>query len=361
MRLVSVIPPWPETQQNDALFLLPGFRQWQKVAADAGFVLHTHDLLRPGDADLVWCVDLAEAVCPLWFIRNLRRSGKPVVLQVLESPLVKPLSHYAAVQTHFSAVLTYGFLREHGPRQYHCRIAVDLEPARDGLAYAARRPVVMMNTNQNANLIGVREAAKHPVLGPSRLRRRMRAWWAVERARRAELYSWRRRLARAAERLPRQTLDVYGHGWRGEIPGEPAYRCAAGPHLERRVEISGQEELHEKLDVLAQYRFTIAAENFRGSLDYISEKIIHPLLVGCVPVYLGDENITSVVPPAAFIDARRFRDPARLLQYLETLPEDTWQTAQRAGRAWLQTATAQAFSGDTHARVATQVLEEISR
>ena len=355
---VSVIPPWPEQLQNDVLFSLTGFLEWQATARAAGFALHTHDLLAPDDADIVWCIDLAEDVFPLWAIRNLRRAGKPVVLQVLESPLVKPLSHHAALHTHFTSLLTYGPAGAGELHAHRYRIPVELSQVNEGLPYPARYPAAMMNTNQRADLGRVSEAAKHPTLGGSSTGRRMRTWWAVQRARRAELYSWRRRLARTAERFPEHTLDVYGRGWRGEFPGERPYRGAAGAVPTSIIEVG--LALAEKLEVLGRYRFTIATENYRGYSNYISEKIIHPLLAGSVPVYLGDENIASVVPPAAFIDARRFRDPARLLQYLAAFPENAWHTAQRAGRAWLQTSNAQAFSGDAFARIATQILAEVA-
>lgn len=355
---VSVIPPWPEKQQNDGLFALTGFREWQTTAKAAGFSLHTHDLLAPDDADIIWCIDLAEDVFPLWAIRNLRRAGKPVVLQILESPLVKPLSHHATLHTHFTSLVTYGPAGTGELRAYRYRIPVELSPVNEGLAYLARHLVAMMNTNQHADLGRVSEAAKHPNLPGSPTGRRVRAWCARQRARRAELYSWRRHLARAAERFPEQTLEVYGRGWHGEIAGERPYRCAAGEVPASIIEASSA--LAEKLAVLGRYRFTIATENYRGGRDYISEKIIHPLLAGSVPVYLGDENIASVVPPAAFIDARRFRHPARLLQYLAAFSEDAWHTAQRAGRAWLQTPSARAFSGHAFAHMATRVLTEVA-
>lgn len=67
-----------------------------------------------------------------------------------------------------------------------------------------------------------------------------------------------------------------------------------------------------KLDVIKQYKFTIAFEN-AISQDYVTEKFFEPLIVGSVPIYLGAPNVETFSPGEhAFIDVRDYDSPKNL-------------------------------------------------
>ena len=67
-----------------------------------------------------------------------------------------------------------------------------------------------------------------------------------------------------------------------------------------------------KLDIIKQYKFTIAFEN-AISQDYVTEKFFEPLTVGSVPIYLGAPNIETFSPGEhAFIDVRDYASPKDL-------------------------------------------------
>lgn len=67
-----------------------------------------------------------------------------------------------------------------------------------------------------------------------------------------------------------------------------------------------------KIDVMKDYRFTIAFENAIGN-DYVTEKFYEPLLSGSVPVYLGAPNIERFSPSrSCFIDVRDYSGPESL-------------------------------------------------
>ena len=67
-----------------------------------------------------------------------------------------------------------------------------------------------------------------------------------------------------------------------------------------------------KLDIIKQYKFTIAFEN-AVSQDYVTEKFFEPLTVGSVPIYLGAPNIETFSPGEhAFIDVRDYASPKDL-------------------------------------------------
>jgi len=77
-----------------------------------------------------------------------------------------------------------------------------------------------------------------------------------------------------------------------------------------------------KLDILANYKFTIAFENAIAK-DYVTEKFYDPLIAGSVPIYLGAPNINEFAPgDKCFIDVNSFDGPESLAKYLISVSED---------------------------------------
>lgn len=60
-----------------------------------------------------------------------------------------------------------------------------------------------------------------------------------------------------------------------------------------------------KQEVLAEYKFTIAFENANIS-GYTTEKILDPLQANSIPIYYGNEHISDLVNPEAFINANDY-------------------------------------------------------
>ena len=58
--------------------------------------------------------------------------------------------------------------------------------------------------------------------------------------------------------------------------------------------------IFHKLAFLRHFRFNIAFEN-EPSPGYLTEKIVDPFMVGCVPIYLGDPHVERTFSPDAFI------------------------------------------------------------
>lgn len=74
-----------------------------------------------------------------------------------------------------------------------------------------------------------------------------------------------------------------------------------------------------KLNIIKQYKFTIAFEN-AISEDYVTEKFFEPLIVGSVPVYLGASNIEMFSPGEhTFIDVRNYDSPKALAEEIQCL------------------------------------------
>ncbi len=355
MKRIAVISPWPRIHNRNRLFGLPGFAEWMARAAPAGYEIGTADVLAPEGADCVWAVDIEEPRALLAQLAAVRRGRGRAVLQILESPLIRPHSWNRSLHRHFDRVLTYEQAAGSEARYRHYRIPVRLTPALSDTPFQARRIAVMVNTNY---LKGFWEKRGNTESFPRFLCARL---GAVLNPVRGNLYGWRQQLARTAESFPAGTLDVYGRGWQGQqlswcaVYPHRAYRCAteAPMHAE---DLAGWAK---KIALLGGYRFAIAVENYRGHRDYISEKIIDPFLAGTVPVYLGERDVTRVIPANAFVDARGFRDWADLLHFLRECPVQQWQAMQQAGEAWLATPQAAEFNGEAFAARAMNLLQEL--
>ncbi|GAB1489137.1 hypothetical protein MASR2M8_15890 [Opitutaceae bacterium] len=180
----------------------------------------------------------------------------------------------------------------------------------------------------------------------------MPAWSWINPAR-GELYSWRRKLAHTAADKGPDLLTIIGPKWRGEriswssLFPHPVHPCCIADGTDK------------KLEVISGFRFCISVENYRGTLDYISEKILDPIVAGSVPVYLGDENIAQTVPAAAFVDVRNFRSQRELLLYLETCPRAEWEAMHAAGQAFITSEKAQAFSTESFVTQMNDVLLKV--
>ena len=358
MKSISIIPPWPRLHGGNRVFdEIAGFAEWRRLASDRGFDLQTSDLIDPETAAVLWVVDIGDPGRILPLLHGRRVAGLPSVLQILESPFWRPHSWSRRLHAQFDAVLTYD-PRPAGARYWHYRIPVALQGHDKDVPFSARRTAVMLNTN---HLVGFWSRNRRPGglrFVASLLGDLLRA----PRRAREDLYAWRRRLARTAEVMAPEALDVGGRGWSGEPLSW--FRHYPTTALRRIVEAPphaiGQDAERAKSAFLGGYRFVIAAENYRGTRGYISEKIIHPMLAGSVPVYLGEEAITEVVPAAAFVDARQFRTHSQLITYLQGCPEGEWNAMRQAGRAWLASKSAATFSGQAFAEKATALLEALS-
>lgn len=105
-------------------------------------------------------------------------------------------------------------------------------------------------------------------------------------------------LDRLVDRYP-SMLDLYG---RGEFHGEYYHG-----------------EIEEKWDGLADYRYSLAIENYHGP-NYWSEKISEPLLAWCMPIYWGCTNLPDFLPEDSFatVDIEAEDAPERVKEIVES-------------------------------------------
>jgi len=69
--------------------------------------------------------------------------------------------------------------------------------------------------------------------------------------------------------------------------------------------IPGRGDQKYKLHFLRDYKFTIASENSKKD-GYTTEKIIHPLSVGSIPIYWGSDIVIDDFNENCFINANKF-------------------------------------------------------
>ena len=87
-------------------------------------------------------------------------------------------------------------------------------------------------------------------------------------------------------------------------------QCSHLPQSERK---------YAKYCVIASYYFYLSIEN-SISIDYITEKVYEPLLVGTIPVYLGAPNIEAFLPTThSAILITDFRSLSSLAKYLRCI------------------------------------------
>ena len=126
-----------------------------------------------------------------------------------------------------------------------------------------------------------------------------------------ELYSERVRAVEALQRLCPYQFDLYGVGWNQPtnqlqqqhpylIPHYPSY-CGS---------------VTSKIEAYKKYKFSICYENLLDIPGYITEKIFHCFMAGCIPIYLGANNISHYVPENTFIDRRKFDSYEKLYAHL---------------------------------------------
>jgi len=88
--------------------------------------------------------------------------------------------------------------------------------------------------------------------------------------------------------------------------------------LENNVNFSilGRGDQKYKIDFIKNYKFTIAAENSKTD-GYTTEKIIHPLSVGSIPIYWGSSKVNKDFNKECFINADDFSSFDELTEYVK--------------------------------------------
>lgn len=110
------------------------------------------------------------------------------------------------------------------------------------------------------------------------------------------------------------------HGYKPVDSGGSLYNTIGGP-LALKYPGGGSGDL-SKYHFFSDRRFSISFENAQ-SPGYITEKVLHAKMAGCVPLYWGDPNTEDFVPQS-FVNVSSVTDPnvlIKVIQKLEAYPE----------------------------------------
>lgn len=101
---------------------------------------------------------------------------------------------------------------------------------------------------------------------------------------------------------------------------------------------------------MRSYKFAIAYENIKDQEGYITEKIFDTFFAGCVPIYLGANNITDYVPKQCFIDKRDYESYEELYMYISTMDEKRYLEYLESIETFLNSSDADPFRAETFAK-----------
>tara|TARA_B100000131_G_scaffold220861_1_gene212329 strand:- start:1093 stop:1965 length:873 start_codon:yes stop_codon:yes gene_type:complete len=85
--------------------------------------------------------------------------------------------------------------------------------------------------------------------------------------------------------------------------------------------IPGRGDQKPKVDFISDYRFTIAAEN-SSYPGYTTEKLLHPLSIGSIPIYWGSPVASLDFNSEAFINVHDFDDLEEVVDLIEEIEHD---------------------------------------
>jgi alpha(1,3/1,4) fucosyltransferase len=95
----------------------------------------------------------------------------------------------------------------------------------------------------------------------------------------------------------------------------------------KRVDAGGkvrnnlQRQIEDKMEFVSRCKFTIAFEN-ESHEGYSTEKIIHPLIQGSIPIYWGDTSIERDFNPECLINVHRFKDFQAVVEEIIRIDQD---------------------------------------
>lgn len=256
--------------------------------------------------------------------RPLASRTKPRYLVALENPNLNPLNQSAAYAAQFDRVFAWD-VRLHGLP--NVRPILIPHPMQAGeFPGPDARPVFSCLINAN-------KAFKKPL--PT------------------DLYVERLKVIRWYEKNAPGMFALYGMGWHKlppafSAPGRVLRALAqAKDRLARRPAFpSFRGEVQDKASVLSRARFSWCYENSRDLANYVTEKVLDSLAVGCVPVYWGADNVTDIVPADCFVDRRAFRDTAEVHRYLLSVGDAQYVDYQIAIRRFFASEQARRLRSD---------------
>jgi alpha(1,3/1,4) fucosyltransferase len=300
------------------------FYTLREALAARGIDLETQDRNRPEDCEVVICDEMP---------RPLLRVGLKAkkILLLFETEVIRPDNWDLSLHRNFDIIFTWDD-RFAAQGKYRKFCFPNLVP--DDFESYALRPRQKLCT-----MIAGNKRSRHPL----------------------ELYSERAHAIEWFERNHPEDFDLYGIGWdRRTFSGllRPFNRIPPLGLALATARPSYGGPVVSKLQTFSEYRFAICYENVKDTPGYITEKIFDCLFAGCVPIYLGAQNIADYIPSECYINRADFPDYSSLYKRIRGMPEGERWKYVKAGIAFLKSERMAPFtSGEFARRVADAVCE----
>jgi len=194
------------------------FHVLRQAAEKEGIMLEPWDMVPLEKADCIWFLELPERRADYESARRRVREGVPFILQIMETPTARSQSFYAKNHSCFDYLVTYQQDLQKKDNHFIYRLPNCFERFQgEHKPFQTRKCAVMINTNRMEGWFATRKSGLRglPGVGPV-FSGWHRPWWAHILPARGELYSWRKKLARLAEKKPSNILEIHGKGWNGE-------------------------------------------------------------------------------------------------------------------------------------------------
>lgn len=229
------------------------------------------------DTDAILFVDYPSSADP--YFKKALESKKPLFLLVWESSIINPRNIQKSKHSIFERVFTYDDALVDGVKYIKTPYSFDF-PKEISKSFESKKLCCLISGNKYSY---------HP----------------------NELYSERKKIIEWFENYSPDVFSLYGRGWDKIIPprnflDKIVNRFDAFKLFRHALPITYKGEVLDKTIVLSNYKFSICFENAKDVNGYISEKIFDSFFSGCVPIYLGTENILDYIPKECFIDYRVF-------------------------------------------------------
>jgi len=256
-----------------------------------------------------------------YFKKLLQNNFKNLYLILLESPIVKPDNYVLENHRYFKKVFTWSDALVDNHTYFKIQYAHDI-PAK--ITFNPKKK------EKFCTMISSNKLTKHL----------------------NELYSERIKAIRWFENNHPEDFDLYGQGWDryhfdGELLGFKLARLNRLTLLTKLLKPyypSWQGSVASKKKTYEKYQFSICYESTKNITGYITEKIFDCFLAGCVPIYLGAQNITDYIPKETFIDKRGFSTYEKLYKYLKRMPPQEYASYLNNIKKFLESDKAQLFS-----------------
>lgn len=258
-----------------------------------------------------------------YFKQLIAAGSKNLYLILLESPIIKPDNYSIENHTYFKKVFTWSDPLIDGKKYFkiQCSQKIPLE-FNFGLGQAKKLCTIISSNKSMA----------HP----------------------KELYTERIKAIRWFENNHPENFDLYGIGWdrynfSGIFLGMKLARLNRITFLTKLFRPhypSYKGKVTSKRETYQKYKFSVCYENVKDAQGYITEKIFDCFFGGCVPIYLGANNIGDHVPLDTFIDKRNFDTYEKLYTYIKNMPDKEYLNYVNAIKNFLKSDKAYLFSAE---------------